>query len=54
MFGGGEDSVDQLTGGAGRDRFLTQPTDVIKDASGINSRSGEDAWGRTRFMVRRQ
>lgn len=43
LHGGGSTSVDNLWGGSGRDRFLTQPNDVIRDGSGITSRSGEDA-----------
>lgn len=43
LYGGGWDSVDQLTGGAGRDRFLTQSTDVIKDGTGLLTRAGDDA-----------
>ncbi|MEZ6121943.1 MAG: hypothetical protein R3C49_02065 [Planctomycetaceae bacterium] len=42
LYGGGSTSADQLWGGAGRDRFLTQTGDVIKDGSGINSLTGSD------------
>lgn len=42
LYGGGTTSRDELWGGAGRDRFLTQDGDVIKDGSGINSFSGDD------------
>jgi hypothetical protein len=45
LYGGGTASTsnDILWGGSGKDRFLTQKGDVIKDGKGINSRTGEDA-----------
>jgi len=42
LYGGGSTSADQLWGGTGRDRFLTQPGDAIRDGSGIHSLTGSD------------
>jgi hypothetical protein len=42
LYGGGPTSADQLWGGTGKDRFLTQSGDIIRDGNGINSLTGED------------